>query len=121
MERKQDHLHTITKAMDRWECTSTSLNEHVRNAFDKISITHISTFIADQIHTLGPELQSPATLLFNQPIRCIMPAINSSLISADSDNDHYDSFVARQTKADRNYETLIGYISIPIRYTLAVQ
>ena len=56
---------------------------------------------------LGPGLQSPATLLFNHPIRGTMPIINRLPISTykdddddDDDDDHNETSVKRQACQD---------------------
>ena len=44
---------------------------------------------------LGPGVPSPAMLLFNCPIRGIMPIINRILITSNDDDDHYEELVKK--------------------------
>ena len=39
----------------------------------------------------------------------------------NSDDDHYETLLERETEADKNYDTLRNYISIPIASTSAFQ
>ena len=47
---------------------------------------------------LGLGLPSPATMIFNCPIRDIMPIISRLPISINNNEEHYDTLVKRQTK-----------------------
>ena len=40
-----------------------------------------------------------------------MPVINGSSINADNDADHCQTLLERQTKADKNYDTLKDPVS----------
>ena len=62
----------------------------------------------------------PATLI-QLTIRGIITVMNRLPLNADNDNDQYAAFVERQTKADRNYDNLKDYNSIPTGCTAAVQ
>ena len=63
---------------------------------------YTSNSITSQNNTTRPGLPSPATLLFNCPLRGIMLLINILLISIDHDDDHHKSSVERQTKMIQN-------------------
>ena len=60
---------------------------------------------------LVPGLPSPTTLLFNHPIRGIIPIINK----------HYEVLVKRQTKKDKNHDTSRNYTSFLLGSTVVVQ
>ena len=70
---------------------------------------------------LGQGLPSPATKLFNCPIRGIMPIINRPLGGIDNDQEHYEVITKRQIKDDKSKGTLKIYVSILIGSTVAVQ
>ena len=70
---------------------------------------------------LVPGLQIPTILLFNYPIRGIMPTINRPLFFVSNSNEHYEALVQRQTKNDKNHNTSRNYAVIPIGSTVAVQ
>ena len=70
---------------------------------------------------LGPELPSPATLLFDHPIRGIMPIVNRSLIHIDNDDEHHKALVQSQTNNDRDHYTPLNYTLLPIGSTAALQ
>ena len=53
---------------------------------------------------LEPGLPIQAMLLFNCPIRGIMPIINTIPINSDNDEDHYEALVKRQIRNDKNYD-----------------
>ena len=50
-----------------------------------------------------------------------MLVLNGLPINTNSDDDHYETLVEIQPKADMNYDTLRNHTSIPIRSTVAVQ
>ena len=50
---------------------------------------------------LGPGLPSLATVLFNCPIRGIMPIIRRQSVSVNNDEGHYEALVNRQIKDDK--------------------
>ena len=52
---------------------------------------------------LEPELPSPFTLLFNHPIRGIVPIMNRLPINSDNDDEHYETLVNRQAKNNNKY------------------
>ena len=70
---------------------------------------------------LGLGLPSPATLLFNHPVRGIMPIINGPPIGLNNDNEHYEALNMRQMKNDKIHDTSRMYVSIPIGSTVVVQ
>ena len=51
----------------------------------------------------------------------IMPILKRPHIHTNNDDEHYETSVERQAKADRNYDTLRNYNSIPVESTIAVQ
>ena len=62
-------------------------NCHDTNSDMHLALLHITMM------SLGPGLPSPATQLFNQPTRGIMPIINRILISIDNDYKHHQVLV----------------------------
>ena len=70
---------------------------------------------------LGPELPSPATMLFNHPTTGIMPIINRPVVGRDNDEEHYEALIKRQTENDKKQDTPRYYVSIPIGSTVVVQ
>ena len=69
---------------------------------------------------LGPGLQSPATLLFNHPIRGIMLILSRLLISTKNNDEHYEALVKRQKK-NKSHDTSRNYNFIPIESAVEVQ
>ena len=57
-----------------------------------------------QIRTtpLGQGLASPATLLFNHPVCCIMPVIDRKPVSVDNGDEHHKKLTHSQDKNDPN-------------------
>ena len=70
---------------------------------------------------LGQGLPSPTTVLFNCPIRGIMPIINRPPVGIDNDEEHHEVIIKRQTKNDKDKDTSKTFVSIPIESTVAVQ
>ena len=60
-------------------------------------------------------------MLFNHPIREILPVTNRPLLGMDNDQENYEAIVKRQTRDDRGRDTLKIYVSIPIGSTAVVQ
>ena len=86
--------------------------------------TNVDTHMAlRQIRStsLRQMLPCPATLLFNCPIRGIMPIHSRPSINTNNDDDYYETLVARQAKAHKNYDTFRNYNSITIVSIRAVQ
>ena len=50
-----------------------------------------------------------------------MPIINRPPTNTNNDDEHYKTLAEIQTEADKNYDTLRNYNSIPIGSTAAVQ
>ena len=75
--------------------------------------THCSSlaFLHTQSTPYGLELSNPETLLFNSLTREIMPVINRIPINTNSDDNHYETLVEIQEKADRT--KIIWEIVIP--------
>ena len=70
---------------------------------------------------LGQGLPSPTTILFNCPIRGIIPVINRPLDGIDNDEEHPEAIIKRQTKNDKDKDTSKNFVSIPIGSTVSVQ
>ena len=56
---------------------------------DMKSDIHIAS-LQIRLMPLGPGLPSPAMLLFNYPVRGIMPIIDRLLININNDDDYYE-------------------------------
>ena len=69
----------------------------LKKCFDSRSDAHIA-LLQMQMTPLGQGLPSPATMLFNCPIRGIMPVINRPLMGIDNDVEHHIVLIKRQTK-----------------------
>ena len=54
---------------------------------------------------IGQELPSPAALLFNRPIRGLMPTFNRPPIPFDYDDGHYNTLIERQQNTDMTKDT----------------
>ena len=63
---------------------------------------HHIALLQIQITLLGQSLPSPAMLLFNCPIRGILPVINRLPIGLDNDDEHHKVMIKRQTKNDKD-------------------
>ena len=77
-----------------------------------------------QIHMtpLGPGLPSPVTMLFNCPIRGIMPIIDRPVVGKDNIEGLHELLIKRQTKENQNKQgTPRNYVSIPTGSTVVVQ
>ena len=75
---------------------------------------HVST-------PIGPGLQSPAALMSNRSIRCLIAKLRRSTILFDHDDDHYASLIERQQTADRNKYTDKRSLLLSTVLTVAVQ
>ena len=80
---------------------------------DNKSDTHIA-LLQIRLTPLGPGLPNPATLLFNQPKRSIMPIVSLMPISPNNDGEHYGVLAKRETKKDRSHDTSRNYDFIQI-------
>ena len=69
---------------------------------------------------LGQGLPSPATMLFNHPIRGIMPVIKRLLVGSE-DEEHSKVIIDRHSRNDKSDDTSKGFASLPIGSTVAVQ
>ena len=94
--------------MNAQKCIDTNTNTHI--ALLQIRST-----------PLGQGLPSPATLLFNHPIKGIMPILNRPPVHTNNNDDHYETLVERQAKADKYYDTLRNYNSIQMGSTVVIQ
>ena len=71
---------------------------------------------------LGPGIfPTLATMLFNWPVRGIMPIINRPPVGRNNNKEHYEVLIERQMKDDKNKGTPKNYVSIPIGSTVVVQ
>ena len=98
--------------------TGDSKQRIIKTSAQKYIDTNADTHVALlQIRStpLGQGLTSPATLLFNCPIRGIMPLLIRPLINTNNNDDHCVTLVERDTKADKNYDTLRKYNSFLTR------
>ena len=69
----------------------------LKKCFDSKGDPHIA-LLQICMTPLGQVLPSPATVLFNCPIRGIMPMINRPTVGRDNDEEHYEALIKRQTK-----------------------
>ena len=69
---------------------------------------------------LGQGLPSPITILFNCPIRGILPIINRPPVVIDNDEEHHEVIIERQTKNGKDKDTS-NFVSIPIGSTAVIQ
>ena len=60
-------------------------------------------------------------MLFNFPIRDIMPVINRPLVGTNNDDEDHKALIGRQSRKDKGKDTSIGFVSLPIGSTVAVQ
>ena len=70
---------------------------------------------------LGQGLPSPAIILFNHPIRGIMPVINRPPVGINNDDEHHKALIGRQNRNDIGKDTSKSFVSLPIWSTVAVQ
>ena len=73
------------------------------------------------LHRLGTGLTSPATLLFNWPIRGLLPLINKEPININNDNVQYEALKVHQGKYVKNTDTCKDLLSFPIGSMVADQ
>ena len=55
---------------------------------------------------VGTGLPSPATVLFNRPIRCLLPQMNRETINVDNDDSHYQALETCQKRYSKDSDTL---------------
>ena len=81
------------------------MHQTLKNCLDNKSDPQIALL---QIRStpIGPGLPRPAMLLFNQPIRGIMPIINRPPIGLNYNDDHHEALIKIQTK-------MIGTMILP--------
>ena len=91
----------------------------VKNCFDTKSDPHIS-LLQMRSTQLGPGLPSPATLLFNHPIRCIMPIHPRLPLNSNNNKEHYKALINR-VKNDKNLDTPRNNAFILIGSTVTAQ
>ena len=70
---------------------------------------------------LGPGLPCLATLLFNHPVKGIMPIFGRPPISPNNNDEHYKAVIERQTNKDKNHDTPGNHNFIQIWSTAVVQ
>ena len=68
---------------------------------------------------LGNGLLSPATLMFNRQVCCIMPVLDCKHIGQNCDDDHHNKLVDRQQKNNNDASSV--FASIPIGSAVVVQ
>ena len=122
-----DLFKTFCKSLNIEEAFSSSYHHQSSMKFVKCTLkkcfyTKGDPYIALlQIHItpLGLGLPSLASILFNHPIRDIMPIISRLLIGVNND-EHYEALVNRQTKDAKN-EGTPHYVSVPTGSAVAAQ
>ena len=57
-------------------------------------------------------------MLFDFPIRGIMPIVNTPTAGIDNDEEHHEVIIKRQMKDDKNKSTSKSFVSIPIGSTV---
>ena len=92
----------------------------LKKCFDTKGDPHIA-LLQTQMNPLGPGLPSPATILFNHPIRGLMSIISRLPVGINNYEEHYAALVNRQMKDGKNQGTPRNYVSIPTGSTAAVQ
>ena len=92
----------------------------MKKCFNSGSDIHIALL---QIRStlLGQGLPSPVTLLFNCPIRGIMPVIDKLLINTNNDAKHHTALVNRQYRNEQDIDTSKNLVSLPVGSTVVVQ
>ena len=88
--------------------------------FDSKTDPHVA-LLEIQMMLLGQGLPSPATMLFNHPIRSIMSVINRLPVGSDNDDEYHKALIGRQNRNDKGKDTSKGFLSLPIGFTVAVQ
>ena len=81
---------------------------------------HIA-FLQIKSTLLGPGLPSHAMLLFNCPIRGIMPIINKPPINSNGNDEHFEALVKGQPENDKNHDTSIIMLLFCKGSTIVVQ
>ena len=69
----------------------------IKKCLDSGSDMHMG-FQEIQTTPLGQGLPSPAMLLLNCPVHCIMPVIDRKPVRVDNDDEHHKKLVYRQSK-----------------------
>ena len=86
---------------------------------DTKSDIHIS-LLQIRSTVIGLELPNSAMLLFNHPIRGIMPIISRLLVNSNNDEEHYETLV----KIQRMIKTIIlqeNYFCFPLGSSVIIQ
>ena len=65
---------------------------HIKKCFDTNNDTYLA-LLQGYLTPIDPGLPRPVTLLFNRPIRGIMPKLNRPAILFDHDDDHYAALI----------------------------
>ena len=103
----------MARATDRWRHALSLIKLTMKKCIDSRNDMHIALL---QIRTtpMGQGLHCPATLLFNGPVRGIMPVINRLPIGTNND-EHHKALVDRQCKTNQDKDTSKNLVSLPIR------
>ena len=88
--------------------------------FDSGSNVHIA-LLQTRTTLLGQELPSPAMLLFNCPIRGIMPVMDRLPVNTDNDDEHHKAVVNRQCRNEQGKDTSKNFVSLTVGSTVMVQ
>ena len=67
------------------------------------------------------ELPSPVTLMFNRPIRCLIPKLSIPFILFNHDHDHNASLIGGQQNTDKNEYAQKSYTFPPTGLTVVMQ
>ena len=70
---------------------------------------------------IGAGLHSPLTLLFNKPVRGLLPHMNREPINISNNDVQYQALKARQDKYIKNNDTCKDSLYFPIGSTVAMQ
>ena len=70
---------------------------------------------------IGTGLPSLAMLLFNRPIRTLLPQVNRNPINYNADDENYKALKLQQDKYLKNIDTHRDSFSFPIGSTVALQ
>ena len=79
------------------------------------------TLLQTRSTPINAVLPSLAMLLFNRPIRGLLPEMNREPIKINNDDAQYEALKAHQHKDVKNNDTHKDSLSFPIGSTIAVQ
>ena len=94
---------------------------HYKKFSDSSGDIHMAMIQHYNTTPMGQGIPSCAMLLFNCPVRGIMPVMDRPPINVDNDDEHHQTLMHRQGKNDQGSDTSKLFMSIPIGSTVAVQ